>query len=139
MAYKPTVIQPARCLRTVGGSSSSGWPLSLILRLVVVVSARFRVRVRRLAGVSLAVDEQGPPVADVLLCDRNDGRFWPGEVQSPRLVCGNAHRSVAPPFRAKWAQFRRNGDCRQIQRVPACNLLICGGLRRETYAASCSR
>src|SRR6516162_6773032 len=98
MAYKPTVIQPARCLRTVGGSSSSGWPLSLILRLVVVVSARFRVRVRRLAGVSLAVDEQGPPVADVLLCDRNDGRFWPGKVQALWLVCRSAHGPGAPPF-----------------------------------------
>jgi len=101
----------------------------LILRLVVVVSSHVRVRVGALARVGLAVDEQGPPVADVLLCDRNDGRFWPGEVQSPRLVCGNAHRSVAPPFRAKWAEFRCNGDSRQITRVPACNLLICEGLR----------
>ena len=62
----------------------------MILRLVVVVSSRVRVRVGGLAGVDLTVDEQGPPVGDVLLCDRNDGRFWLGEVQSPRLVCGNA-------------------------------------------------
>ena len=53
----------------------------LILRLVVVVSSRVRVRVGGLLGVGLAVDEQGPPVADILLCDLNDGRFWPGKVQ----------------------------------------------------------
>ena len=62
----------------------------LILRLVVVVSSRVRVRVGGLLGVGLAIDEQGPPVADAVRCDRNDGRFWLGEVQSPRLVCGNA-------------------------------------------------
>jgi len=61
----------------------------LILRLVMVVSSRVWVRVGGLAGVSLAVDEQGPPVAEVLLCDRNGGRFWPGKVQPPRLLCGN--------------------------------------------------
>lgn len=58
MAYRPRVIHPARCLRTVAGSRSSGWPLSLILRLMVVMSARFRVPVGRLAGVRLSVDEQ---------------------------------------------------------------------------------
>ena len=70
----------------------------LILRLVVIVTSRLRVRVGGLAGVSLAVDEQGPPVAEVLLCDRNDGRFWPRKVHPPRWVGGDAHRSVVPPF-----------------------------------------
>jgi hypothetical protein len=28
---RPMVIQPARCLRIVDGSSSNGWPLSLFL------------------------------------------------------------------------------------------------------------
>ena len=39
----------------------------LILRLIVVMPPRFRVRVGRLSGVGLAVNEQGPPVANVLL------------------------------------------------------------------------
>jgi len=69
-----------------------------LLRQPFINGPRFRVRVRRLAGVSLTVDQQGPPVADVVVRDRNDARFWPGEVHSPRLVGGDAHRSAAPPF-----------------------------------------
>ena len=60
--------------------------------------SRGRVRIGRLARVGLAVDEQGPPVADILRCDRNDGQFWTGKVQPPRLVGGDAHRSAVPPF-----------------------------------------
>ena len=58
MAYKPTVIQPARCLRTRRRVKLQRLAaILIILRLVVVVSARIRVQVRRLAGVSLTIDQ----------------------------------------------------------------------------------